>query len=345
MIGLTSDELFARINSGGLAAWYLADRLGSVRDLVSASGAVIDHLDYDVFGNITSESSSSNGDRYKWTGRELDIATGLQYNRARVYDSSTGRFEAQDPVAFAGGDTNVYRYTHNNPANGTDPSGLVESGRTTNGKLIDWTNPLVGPERPLLGGLAHNPNKPGNPAPFDIFNVSGDRPKNPPESNPIVTIMYSKPDPLTPPALGPHGLEGGRGGRGLPSDYSGANIYQIKAQPNSLQLAGVNDRPGGSSWVLNLRWNVQPKGGVSLEDITSGRLAQPNAWKGGLQLQVGIAYGRPGVLPGAPGKLPPQGQDTHWWQSNPQKPNPWMFANPKVLPNILENKRPPDQQP
>ena len=66
------DQLFARIFSTGTAAWYLTDRLGSVRDIIDNTGAVIDHLNYDGFGNVTSETQPWNGDRFKWTGRELD---------------------------------------------------------------------------------------------------------------------------------------------------------------------------------------------------------------------------------------------------------------------------------
>src|SRR5207244_3482681 len=85
--------------------------------------AAIDHLDYDAFGNVTNETNGTNGDRYKWTGRELDSATGLQYNRARFYQPSVGRFSAEDPIGFAGGDVDLYRYARNNPTNASDPSG------------------------------------------------------------------------------------------------------------------------------------------------------------------------------------------------------------------------------
>ena len=55
------DQLFARIGSGGTAAWYLSDHLGSVRDIVNNTGAVIDHIDYDAFGNVLNESFPNNG--------------------------------------------------------------------------------------------------------------------------------------------------------------------------------------------------------------------------------------------------------------------------------------------
>jgi RHS repeat-associated protein len=93
-----------------------------VRDLTNASGVVQDHLDYDGFGKAT-ESNTSFGDRYKYTGREYDSTTGLQYNRTRYYDPATGRWTSEDPIGFQAGDSNLYRYVGNNPTNAIDPKG------------------------------------------------------------------------------------------------------------------------------------------------------------------------------------------------------------------------------
>ena len=56
-------------------------------------------------------------------GREFDSFTDLYQNRARWYDPSSGRFISTDPIGFAGGDTNLYRYVGNSFGNATDPSG------------------------------------------------------------------------------------------------------------------------------------------------------------------------------------------------------------------------------
>jgi hypothetical protein len=50
--------------------------------------------------------------------------TGLQNNWNRWYDPKQGRFISQDPIGFAGGDENLYRYTGNSPSNRRDFSGL-----------------------------------------------------------------------------------------------------------------------------------------------------------------------------------------------------------------------------
>jgi RHS repeat-associated protein len=120
------DALFARIDSSGTVAWYLTDRLGSVRDIVNNStGVSIDHLDYDPFGNVT-QTQAGNGDRYEYTAREFDAVTKQQYNRGRYYDPGTGRWTSQDPDGFLPGDSNLYRYVGNNATNAADPTGLEE---------------------------------------------------------------------------------------------------------------------------------------------------------------------------------------------------------------------------
>ena len=83
-----------------------------------------DQITYDGFGNVLAETNPSFGDRYKFTAREFDSATGLQYNRARYYDPAIGRWTSQDPLGFDAGDTNLYRYVRNDPLQRGDSSGL-----------------------------------------------------------------------------------------------------------------------------------------------------------------------------------------------------------------------------
>ncbi|MCC6509136.1 MAG: hypothetical protein IT423_08520, partial [Pirellulaceae bacterium] len=129
--GEGTDELLARYRPGEGTSWYLEDRLGSVRNLTDSSGVVVDTLEYDSFGNVLSETNPARGDRFKFTGREFDSATGLYYNRARYYDPQTGEFISEDPLVFGGGDANLQRYAGNDPVNATDPTGtqaISESG-------------------------------------------------------------------------------------------------------------------------------------------------------------------------------------------------------------------------
>jgi RHS repeat-associated protein len=132
LYGPAVDELLARTDSGGTTAWYLTDRLGSVRDIASSAGANLDHIAYDGFGNIVSESNSGNGDRFKFTAREWDASTGLQENRERYYAPGVGRWTQLDPIGFSGRDMNMFRYCCNNASFSYDPLGLSgSSGRTS----------------------------------------------------------------------------------------------------------------------------------------------------------------------------------------------------------------------
>ncbi len=118
------DAVLADVSTSGSGStsWELADELGSVRDVANVQGTVIDHDQYDPFGNLISESNPSNGDRFKYAEQQAD-ATGLSYDRARYYNPATGRFISQDPAGFGGGDVNLYRYVGNDPTAMTDPTG------------------------------------------------------------------------------------------------------------------------------------------------------------------------------------------------------------------------------
>jgi RHS repeat-associated protein len=109
--------------------WPLTDHLGTVRDLARynpASGqtTIVNHITYDAFGRMTGQSDPAVTTLFAFTGRPLDPATGLQNHLHRWYDPSVGRWLSEDPLGFAAGDANLYRYVGNSPANVTDPSGL-----------------------------------------------------------------------------------------------------------------------------------------------------------------------------------------------------------------------------
>jgi RHS repeat-associated protein len=123
--GANVDELVARYRPGEGTAWYLSDRLETIRDIANAVGNLVNSVDYDSFGKILAQTNPSAGDRFAFTGREFDSETELYYYRARYYDANLGRFISQDPIGFGGEDSNLYRYVSNNPVNAIDPSGLI----------------------------------------------------------------------------------------------------------------------------------------------------------------------------------------------------------------------------
>src|SRR5262245_9559762 len=104
--------------------------------MVNASGTVLGRISYDGFGKIVSDTTGGSGDRHKYTGREWDSALALQYNRARYYDPTIGKWTSTDPIGFSAGDTNLYRYVANGPTNATDATGLWSWNAFIGGNII-----------------------------------------------------------------------------------------------------------------------------------------------------------------------------------------------------------------
>jgi RHS repeat-associated protein len=100
------------------------DRQGSIRDVLDNTGTLQNHIVYDSFGKITSQTNAFFTSIYAYTGREYDSETGLYFYRARYYDPNTGGFISEDPIGFEAGDNNLYRHVGNSPTNANDPSDL-----------------------------------------------------------------------------------------------------------------------------------------------------------------------------------------------------------------------------
>jgi RHS repeat-associated protein len=119
-------ELLARIVSG-TAAWFLADRMGSVRNVADNTGTVIDTITYDGYGNVVTETSPSSGGSYKFAGYRYESETGLYRpdpTTGRYYNPLTGLWLGRDPISFNDPDVNLYRYVRSDPTNAVDPRGL-----------------------------------------------------------------------------------------------------------------------------------------------------------------------------------------------------------------------------
>ena len=133
------DQPLAEIgNSGNVAFFYEQDWLGNVVLLTNAQGQVSESYSYDVWGKVTAKDGAGQPvqtpqSRFLFTGREFDSETGLYHYRARAYSTELGRFLQTDPIDFAGGDGNLFRYVSNNPINLWDPWGLCDQNF--------WTKP------------------------------------------------------------------------------------------------------------------------------------------------------------------------------------------------------------
>ena len=115
--------------------WNLADHLGTIRDVAtynfpSGGTSLADTLTYDAFGNLLSESNAAGGPLVKYTGKFRDPVTGKPHQRENTGIKIAGtmprtaRWLSRDPIGFAAGDANLYRYVGNGPTRATDPIGL-----------------------------------------------------------------------------------------------------------------------------------------------------------------------------------------------------------------------------
>jgi RHS repeat-associated protein len=114
-----------------LVQWTLTDHLNTVRDIArfdpqTGATTVVNHLVYDAFGKVTAETNPAVDSLFLFTARPFDPDTQLQNNLNRWYDARVGRWLSEDPVGFAGGDGNLYRYVGNGPSGRFDPVGLRE---------------------------------------------------------------------------------------------------------------------------------------------------------------------------------------------------------------------------
>src|SRR5208283_972420 len=124
--------------------YLTADTLGSTRLITDATGnptRCIDYLPFGeeiptgvdgrsgCYGSLTSPQYPTTPDvaAQKFTGKERDAETGLDFFEARYFSSAQGRFTSPDPLGGSLIDPqtlNRYAYVRNNPLALTDPTGM-----------------------------------------------------------------------------------------------------------------------------------------------------------------------------------------------------------------------------
>jgi RHS repeat-associated protein len=131
------------VKNGGAVYRIISDWAGSVRLVVNAAtGAIVQQLDYDEFGNVVQSTSFDTTcaptalclpfQPFGFAGGLWDRDTGLVRFGARDYDPQVGRWISKDPIRFGGG-LNLYGYCHSDPIDCIDASGLDPLSSFTQG--------------------------------------------------------------------------------------------------------------------------------------------------------------------------------------------------------------------
>ncbi|NIP26398.1 MAG: hypothetical protein GWN55_16185 [Phycisphaerae bacterium] len=128
--------------------FYHSDHLGSSSVVTDVNGVLVQEMANYPFGHprndFTADPNSPFRADYKFTGKEKDKETGLQYFEARYFSGHLGRFASVDPLysnikpdwLTKPQSLNFYTYALSNPLIYTDPSGMdvtIEEQKTESG--------------------------------------------------------------------------------------------------------------------------------------------------------------------------------------------------------------------
>jgi RHS repeat-associated protein len=122
---LWEDRVVGRHTSANVRSYYHFDHLGSVRAVVSNTGAVLESSDFDPWGLAMPGRALVNATPVKerFSGKERDAETGLDYFGARYHMSAIGRWTSVDPSADGTPQWSPYNYVEDNPLALSDRDG------------------------------------------------------------------------------------------------------------------------------------------------------------------------------------------------------------------------------
>ncbi|HEX5182072.1 MAG TPA: RHS repeat-associated core domain-containing protein [Allosphingosinicella sp.] len=126
------------------------DEHGTIAAVTNSSGTVLNVDTYDEYG----KPASTNVGRFQYTGQAYLPEVGLYYYKARMYASGLGRFMQSDPSGYDDG-MNVYGYTHADPLNNADITGMKSGDwfKTAFAAAKDATASYWNPSYEYVGGI------------------------------------------------------------------------------------------------------------------------------------------------------------------------------------------------
>jgi RHS repeat-associated protein len=115
--------LLARTDSNGPACYH-SDGSGNITALIDADQYIAARYEYDPYGKLIGKwGRLADANRYRFSSKEYQPASGLYYYGYRFYEPNFGRWLNHDPLGEVGG-VNLYGFVGNNPVNRIDPFGL-----------------------------------------------------------------------------------------------------------------------------------------------------------------------------------------------------------------------------
>jgi RHS repeat-associated protein len=154
--GYRNGQLLVTAEPSAQIHWLVTDQLGTPRMILDLSGNLnsVSRHDYLPFGEelyagidgrLTTQGYTGDNVRQKFTQKERDNETGLDYFEARYYASMQGRFTTADPFTLTPArvldpqQLNLYAYVRNNPLVHIDPTGMIiDTGRLDEDELRRW---------------------------------------------------------------------------------------------------------------------------------------------------------------------------------------------------------------
>lgn len=130
--------------------YFIKDHQGNVRVVADEHGNVEEVNDYYPFGGLMSTSSSRSAQPYKYNGKELETAGGLNWYDygARRYDPVLGRWNGVDPSCEKHYSWSPYAYCKNNPVLRVDPDGKDDYTINNAGRI--FCTPVRGSKTDVL---------------------------------------------------------------------------------------------------------------------------------------------------------------------------------------------------